>query len=195
MKLILSCCIFLFFSSCMGYQMGDIIPQQTISIPIFKNETLYRGYEFLLTNSLHKEILTQTSLQITNANVASTVLKGTILAIRQRTVEKDENKRAVRLDVHVKVQVEWLDKVTNKPILPITTISDTVEVMVAQGESTDSAITQGLSKIARHIIYHMEHPYWNDPYKKDNISTENLGDSSDEGDLGKDLYWDQRYKD
>lgn len=153
--------------SCMGYQMGDLIPERTIGIPIFKNKTLYRGYEFTLTTAVEKEILTQTQLQILSPNNADTILKGTITEIQATTVEKDKNKRAIRLDVHVTVLIEWYDKTTQRNILPSTKISDTVEAIVSQGESTEDAISEGLSKIARRIVYAMEHPFWQTPWEKE----------------------------
>ena len=146
-------------SAC-GYQVGDILKDQTIAVPIFHNNTLYRGYEFFLSDALISELLANTSLKVVHSSRAETILYGTITKIRQKTIIKDENRLATNLDVMVEVNIEWKDKSTNKSIIPSTSLSETIEVSVQAGQDLNKAITEALRKLARKVIYQMEHPYW-----------------------------------
>ncbi len=143
-----------------GYKMGDIISQQTIAVPVFHNETLYRGYEFLLSKAVVSEILTNTQLKVVSVDRADSILTGKITKIEQNTVTKDENRLATELDITVYLEIEWKERETGKEILPKTPIAETVEVIAGRGQSLEAAITEALKRLARFVIYTMEHPYW-----------------------------------
>lgn len=147
----------LVFASC-GYQVGGLMPHgiETVAVPIFKNQTLYRGYEFSLTWAVGAEILTQTPLRLTSASYADTILDGEIVRIRQNTVTKDENRLATQLDVVLTVAVEWKDQRSGKPILPRQILSETMEIATARGENVQQALNQALRKLARRIVYMLE---------------------------------------
>ncbi len=140
--------------------MGDIISQQTIAVPVFHNETLYRGYEFLLSKAVVSEILTNTQLKVVSVDRADSILTGKITKIEQNTVTKDENRLATELDITVYLEIEWKERETGKEILPKTPIAETVEVIAGRGQSLEAAITEALKRLARFVIYTMEHPYW-----------------------------------
>ena len=146
-----------------GYKMGDIIPHQSIAVPIFHNETLYRGYEFLLSKAVVSEILTNTQLKVTSVERADSVLTGKITKIQQNTITKDENRLATELDITVFLELEWKERETGKPLLPKTSISETVEIKASRGQTLEDAITEALKRLARFVIYAMEHPYWQKP--------------------------------
>ena len=151
--------LFLTVAGC-GYHAGDILPAKTISVPIFQNKTLYRGYEFLLSKSVISQLMTSTPLHVTNTARAETMLTGTITEIRQKTVTKDEDRRATELDVNVTVEIEWKDLQNDKYILAKTRVSESMDVVVSIGETVENSITEALKKIARKIVSKMEHPYW-----------------------------------
>ena len=149
-----------FIVSACGYRIGDLIPPDTIAVVNFQNKTLYRGYEISLTEGLVSEILMRTPLKVMPYGKANTVLSGDIVSIKASTVTKDETRAANQLDVTVSVEVEWKDVREKRTLLPKTRVSETVQVIVSRGENLESAITQSLRKLARFIVYAMEHPYW-----------------------------------
>lgn len=145
------------FAGC-GYRMGNMLPPgiRTVAVPIFDNDTLYRGYEFPLTEAVVAEILNLTSLQIAAPKDADTRLEATIKRISQTTVTKDENRLATRLDITITVQMSWHDLRTGRIIMPPRKVAETVEINTSQGETLDNAIAQGLRKLARRIVYTLE---------------------------------------
>jgi hypothetical protein len=153
--------LFFWLAGC-GYQMGNLLPQgiHTVAVPVFGNDTLYRGYEFSLTEAVIAEILNLTSLQIATVARADTLLDASIERIAQSTIAKDENRLATRLDITITVHITWRDLRTGKNIVPARKIAETVEINTTQGETLDNAIGQGLRKLARLIVYALEDPYW-----------------------------------
>ncbi len=141
-----------------GYQIGSILPNETIAVPIFHNETLYRGYEFFLTDAVVSEILTTTPLQVVSKNQADSWLKGTIRKLEQQTVTKDEERRATELDITIYVEITWYDKF-DKIRLASKRVAETTQVK-SNGQNLDSAITEALRKLGRKIVATLEHPYW-----------------------------------
>ncbi len=160
----ISHCIFFFLCclSCIGcgYHIGDILHEQTIAVPIFHNETLYRGYEFLLTKAVISEILTTTPLQVVEQEESDTVLYGKILKVEQQTIAKDEERRATALDLTIYAQIHWQDIRQKKDILAPRTVAESIEVRFQRGQSLDSAMTEALRKLGRKIVANLEHPYW-----------------------------------
>lgn len=140
--------------------MGDIIPQQTVAVPIFHNDTLYRGYEFLLTKAVISEILSSTQMKVASIERADSILAGRITKIEQSTVTKDKNRVATELDITVFLEIEWKERSTGNPILSKTSLSETVEIKASRGQTLEDAITEALKRLARYVIYTMEHPYW-----------------------------------
>lgn len=159
-EIVVFLCLVVIFANGCGYQIGDVIPQQSIAVPIFHNETLYRGYEFALTKAVISEIFTNTALHVVETDVADTILAGTIKTVAATTVTKDVNRVATRLDVTVAVEIEWKDRKTGKILVPKTTLAETVEAIANRGQTIDSAVSDALRRLARLIIYRMEHPYW-----------------------------------
>lgn len=138
--------------------MGDIIPQQTVAVPIFHNDTLYRGYEFLLTKAVISEILSSTQMKVASIERADSILAGRITKIEQSTVTKDKNRVATELDITVFLEIEWKERSTGNPILSKTSLSETVEIKASRGQTLEDAITEALKRLARYVIYTMEHP-------------------------------------
>lgn len=142
-----------------GYQVGDILPERTIAVPIFHNATLYRGYELSLTRVVISDLLTTTPLRVVSQSDADTVLYGTIHKIQQFTISKDESRQAIELDVVVETQIRWVKK-DGTEILPARMISETMHVQVQQGQTVANAIGNSLHKLSRKIVANLEHPYW-----------------------------------
>lgn len=140
--------------------MGSLTPHhvQSIAVPIFHNKTLYREFEFSLTEAVIKEILTGTNLRVASLERADSVLKGSIVQVAQSTVTKDESRLATQFDVSITVEVVWEDLRTGEVLLPLQNVSETIEVYAERGESFETAVLLALGKLARAIVYTMESP-------------------------------------
>ena len=156
-KIIVCLLFFCTLTSC-GYKMGFTTPPKykTIAVPIFKNSTLYRDYEFTLTSAVKAEILTRTPLHFASESKADTILHGRITRIHQATITKEEDRLASRLDVTLWVEISWKDRRTNQWILPPVRLAETVEIITNRGENLEGALDKALRRIARYIVFRLD---------------------------------------
>lgn len=68
---------------CAGYRIGDVKPKylegiRTIAVPTFQNNTFQPRIEVLLTNTVIKQLQQDGTFQITSAENADAVLRGTV---------------------------------------------------------------------------------------------------------------------
>ena len=143
-----------------GYKMGTIIPSGTVAVITFDNKTLYRQYEFFLTQALMSEISMRTSLKTSDVSNSDTILSGTIVQISANTIRKNEQREATELDITVSVEINWKDTRTGQFIVRNNSLSETTQIISNRGENFDNSIVQSLRKLARSIVYAMEQSYW-----------------------------------
>ncbi|MGJ8674228.1 LPS assembly lipoprotein LptE [Rubritalea sp.] len=109
--LLLSALAFL-FSSCAGYQVGNVKPAklkdiQSITVPLFSNKTQEQRLAPIVTNSVVDEITRDGSFSISTASLADASLRGTI-----ETIEYSE-KRSNRYDtlraseMYMEIIIRW----------------------------------------------------------------------------------------
>lgn len=148
-----------FLAGC-GYQMGSLISPgiNSVAIPVFRNQTLYRNFEFTLSEAVIKEVLTATNLRVMPSDRADTVLNGKILKMRQSTVIKNEKRLSTQFDINITVEIEWKDQRTGKMIIRPKRLSHTIQVFAERGENFQTAAVLALGKLARTIVYSMENP-------------------------------------
>ena len=75
-----------FFSGCLGYQIGPVKPKfmygiNSVAVPSFKNNTLRARVEVMLADSLIKQIQQDGSLQVKSEDDADAVIKGTLMNV------------------------------------------------------------------------------------------------------------------
>lgn len=95
-----------------GYAAASPYPSRyrSVALPIFRNQSYLRNFEFDLAQALVKEVELSTPYKVSSEVSADTVLRGTITAID--LVERSKDPRtglANEMMVRVRVDFEWLD--------------------------------------------------------------------------------------
>jgi hypothetical protein len=96
----------------MGYSSSTLYPKQyqTISVPIFKNNSSSKNMEFMLTDALIKEIEARTPYHVIGKEYADTQFTGTIRSVDLHTISQS---RLTGLDdevmITVSIDFEWIN--------------------------------------------------------------------------------------
>lgn len=96
----------------MGYSSQSLYPTEfrSVAIPIFKNSTMSRNMEFMLTDAVIKHVQSRTPYRIVDETYADTLLTGTIKSVQLRTLNQS---RTTGLDnemlMEVTIDFEWLN--------------------------------------------------------------------------------------
>jgi len=96
----------------LGYSSTSLYPTQfrSIAVPIFKNTTMTRNIEFMLTDALIKEIQSRTPYRILGEQYAGTLLTGTIKHVDlQMLSQSRKTGLANEMLVKVVLDFEWLN--------------------------------------------------------------------------------------
>lgn len=113
-------CLFMFLISGCGYSHQPLYDEtyQSVSVPIFENRTFYRGVEFDLTEAIKKEIELRTPYKVVNGESGQTLLRGTIVSIRQNRLSRErEAGVAQELEMSIVVDFEWQDQRTGETLV------------------------------------------------------------------------------
>ena len=148
--------ILMFVLGC-GYSMKSLYDQSysTIAVPIFKNKTFYREYEFRLTEAVIKEIETRTPYKVVNRSEADTLLTGEIVSIQQPVLTEDVLDRVAEFQYSVTVQVRWKDQKTGRILLDAP-FTKRAEADVRRGENLQSASQEALADLAEVVVEALE---------------------------------------
>ncbi len=91
---------------------------RTVSVPIFDNRTFYRGVEFDLTEALKKQIELRTPYKVVNDESGDTILRGSVVAVRQNRLSREREGGMVQeLEMALVVDFEWKDQRTGEAIV------------------------------------------------------------------------------
>ncbi len=144
-----------------GYSFRSTFPRQvrTVSVPVFDNQTFFKGIEFDLTDALIKEVQRTTPMVVVqDASAAQTTLTGVIrsadlraLTTSSRTALTQEMAQEVVLDF------EWRDARTGQSLASIKDLR-AIESFVVQrgvGERLETAQQQVAQELARKIVHQM----------------------------------------
>jgi hypothetical protein len=101
-----------------GYQQGGLFDAdvRTVAVPIFENQSFYRGLEFDLTEATIKQIELKTPYKVVGPEVADTVLQGTITGVEQTLLSRGDAGLPQELELRVTLDIEWLDARTGRPL-------------------------------------------------------------------------------
>ena len=108
----------LILSGC-GYTQKELFPQdyRSVSVPIVKNLTFYRGIEFDVTEALIKEIELRTPYKVIAPASADTELTGTIVSVNQLQVsQRSTGAVPQEMQMSLVIDWQWKDLRSGKPI-------------------------------------------------------------------------------
>jgi hypothetical protein len=104
----------------MGYAATSPFPTRyrSVALPIFRNQSFLRGFEFDLAHALVTEVEQSTPYKVTSEASADTALRGTITSIDLVQLSKDPGTGlANEMMVRVRADFEWVDLRTGNRIV------------------------------------------------------------------------------
>lgn len=139
------------------YQQHELYDDQyqTVSLPIFKNKTFYRGVETQLTEAIAKELELRTPYKVVYEKTAETSLTGTITSIDQALLSRTfRGGIAEEVQVRINVSFEWKDARTGHVIRKRGQITGTGEFLPRRGvgEPLDVAKHDAIMDLSREIV-------------------------------------------
>ena len=88
---------------------------RTVSVPIFKNKTLYRGIEFSLSKALVNTLESNTPYKVAPRERADTILEGEVEDVRLHTVSNESRAAIPQEQLYVvRVNFVWKDLRTGR---------------------------------------------------------------------------------
>src|SRR5206468_642225 len=82
---------------------------RTVRVPIFQNNTYYKGLEFDLTKAVIREIETKTPFKVVSCGPADTELSGKILGFNKTVLNYNQNNEVLELQTTLGVELVWRD--------------------------------------------------------------------------------------
>ena len=93
-----------------GYTQGELFREDvaTVAVPVFGNQSFYRGMEMDLTEALAKELERRTPYKVVRSNNADTILEGKIVSVRQRRLSRtNRGNLPQEMQLHMVVDFQW----------------------------------------------------------------------------------------
>lgn len=127
----------------------------SISVPIFANDTLQRGLEVTLAESLNKQVRARTPWSLTKSDQADTTLVGVITSHSLSQLSQAPRTGLVQEQlVRITVNFEWRDNRTGKLIVARNgfAASSTFAPQRGVGERLEHGQRQAIEELAADII-------------------------------------------
>ena len=152
-----------------GYMVGSTHPAdvRTVAVPVFQSQSFRRGFEFQLTEAVHKEIQNRTHFRLAKEPYADSRLSGRIVAIRKQLLGENAFDEPRELQLQLAVEVTWEDLRTGEvlerrqvPISPeAVQLLSTADFAPEVGQSLATARQEAVETLARQIVDMMEMPW------------------------------------
>ena len=141
-----------------GYSSKSLLRSnvKSIYIPIFDNDTFYRGFEFDLTEAVRDQILLRTRLNIVDKDESDSILFGKINAVNENVLIGDTRDNIIESRIVISAEVRWVDKRTGRTIVERKNIEMPAEFIVSRNETLSSSSKAAFVKVAQRIIDVME---------------------------------------
>jgi hypothetical protein len=153
----------------------------TVRLPIFKNNTFYRGLEFELTRAVEREIQSKTPWRVVGQDCpADTELTGTIVNLVRNVVNRNPNNELRDVETIMTVEIVWRDlrtgEILSKPRPkpgpdgtippppkdkppPVVAVGSVGAFRPELGESLTTAQKANIDRLAVQIVSLMEAPW------------------------------------
>lgn len=142
-----------------GYSTRNLVNPQykTIAVPIFKNATRYREFEFELTRAVVNEIEKKTHLKVVNnRSAADTILIGELVDFDPVPTVETTGDAVSQYRVVVVLNVQWRDRKTGKLLLDDPAFSKHADAALEAGETLRDARGEAFADIAEKLVERME---------------------------------------
>lgn len=144
-----------------GYRAGALIPPdvRTVHVEMFDNETFRHEIEIPLSRAVKDEIVRRTGLRILPRDAADTVLGGAILRVDAPMTAYDQADEISVQRVAVYIRFEWRRRATGEVIAKADTLSETVRMLAARGETQATASEEAFIGLAEAIVEMMQEDF------------------------------------
>lgn len=144
-----------------GYTNGWPYPEeyQTVYVEMFDSAGFRRGYEFILTDALAKQVEARTPYKIvSSADRADTVLSG-VVTVGSAILATDRfTGTPLETEALIEVQFTWKDLKTGQ-IIRADHVAAEESFSTKLGQQYEYAARSALNKAAQKIVDHMEIPW------------------------------------
>ena len=139
----------LFLTAC-GYHCLPVT-DQTITVPVFENRTIYHGQEFEFTQLVHQRIITQTPFRLTDQKEqADFLLSGEIIDYTKPALIEGRNDQVIVSQIAITLKITLTDLKSGK-IVHEGCCTETAELISTRGETEISARAEVFEKLARWV--------------------------------------------
>ncbi|MEM9419228.1 MAG: LptE family protein [Planctomycetota bacterium] len=140
-----------------GYSTQELFPEQyqSVAVPIFDNRTFYRGVEYDLTEAVVKEIEQRTPYKTMDANVADTLISGTVTSVVVQQLSRTrEGGLPQEVQVTVTIDYDWTDQRTGAKLTSRRSFSGVGRYVPTQpvGESFEIGQHAAVQRLARDLV-------------------------------------------
>jgi len=140
-----------------GYSAGSNYDKsiETIAVPIFQNNTLQRGLEIQLAESLNKEIRARTPWTLSKSGRAETTLVGVITAHSLAQLSQaPRTGLAQEQTIRITINFEWRDNRTGKILVARNGFAATSTFVPQRGigERIEHGQREAIEELARDVI-------------------------------------------
>jgi hypothetical protein len=149
-----------------GYIVGNPYPAniRTVHVPTFTNSSFRRGYELMLTEAVHREIMDRTPFRLVGPADADTRLIGHIKSIDKNLTNQNRWDDPRELELRFTIEVRWENARTGElldqrqiPVAPaVAHVLATSSFTPETGQSLATATQQAIDQIARQVVQLME---------------------------------------
>ena len=130
---------------------------RTISVPIFGNDTFYRGFEYELTRAVIEMVEGRTNMKVVNdRNTADTILLGTLVDYGTHVLTEDPSDIETEIQVAVLMSLKWYERASGRDIMVLPAFRETAEAALPAGQTPDDARREAFTDIAERIVEQLE---------------------------------------
>lgn len=137
-----------------GYHLrgtGSSLPPhiQTISVPIFKNQTTRFELDVRLTQSVIDEMVARGKVEVTSdASAADATLEGKIIAFNVHPIAFSGEATADRYNIEIVAEIQLRDRINNRVIFSNPHFTYRQEYEVPEGTDFETVETEAIDKVA-----------------------------------------------
>lgn len=130
---------------------------KTISVPIFRNKSYSRDWEFRLTEAICKNIEYRTPFKVTQGQRADTELTGEIITVDQDVLTRRFNLNLPReSQITVAVNFQWKDLRTGRILIKRGNFSRSATDIPQLGERAQDATQLAIERLAEAIVEQLQ---------------------------------------
>lgn len=143
-----------------GYSLSNSFATdiETVSVPMFGNESFHRGLEVELTDAIIKQIQRTTAWRVTPGDTGEATLRGTIRRVELETLSTTRNVGlAEEIAVRIQIDFDFVDNRTGRPILERRefTASETFVPAQGLGERIEVGENGAVQELARDVVHEL----------------------------------------